>query len=269
MTKNEERIKECVDRLKDFRANIPANLTVKKVKEVWGINIPNEEELKIIKPRKNIIDNKIKIAKDSLDWLVIKPFVKFVAISGSVASEFAKEQDDIDLFVVVKNDTVWIYRLCIYFRNLFRHKIRSKEESKKGQAVKNKLCINFLVEQRSLALKEDIFNLNELLYMKPIYNSDFKQILFLNNRWLKDRYLVSNNFCCLDGLKVGDVKQLTKRNYLIFPINLITFIGQLLFMIIMKHEPDIARLWEGFKKGKIEFYPKGFKDEQLRKLKSD
>jgi predicted nucleotidyltransferase len=267
MQKNTERIEECIERIKEFRANIPANLTIKKVRDVWGVKIEQKEELKVMEPRKNIIDKKIKIARISLEWLVIKPFVKFVAISGSVASEFAKEQDDIDLFIVVKNDTVWIYRLLIYIKNLFKQKIRSKEKSIKGKSVKDKLCINFLVEQRSLALEEDIFNFNELIYMKPIYNEEFKQLIFLNNMWIKDRYLVSNEFFYFDGLKVGDVKELTERNYFLFFINLIAFIGQLLFMIVMQHKPEISRLWKGFKKGSVEFYPREFKKEKLKDIK--
>jgi predicted nucleotidyltransferase len=267
MQKNTERRKECIERIKEFRAHIPTNLTIKKVKEVWDIEMVQEDELNVIKPRKNIIDRKTKIAKKSLEWLVIKPFVKFVAISGSVASEFAKEQDDIDLFIVVKNDTVWIYRLLIYIKNLFKQKIRSKEKSIKGRSVKDKLCINFLVEQRSLALEEDIFNFNELIYMKPIYNEEFKQLIFLNNMWIKDRYLVSNKFFYFDGLKVGDVKELTKRNYFLLFINLIAFIGQLLFMIFMRHNPEVSRLWKGFKKGKVEFYPQEFKKEKLKDIK--
>ena len=34
-------------------------------------------------------------------------------------------------------------------------------------------------------------------------------------------------------------------------------------MIIMNHQPDIERLIEGFKCGRIEFYPKDFKKEKL------
>lgn len=254
-----------VQELYQFRARIPANLSKDKVEDVWGINVSNDELPSLIEPRKNIIEEKIEIVRESLEWIVIKPFVKFIGVSGSIASEFAKESDDIDLFIVTKNDTVWIYRLYIYIKDLFRSRIRSKGNPE----VKNKLCINFLAEQRALHFEEDIFNLNELLFLKPVYNKSFLNILFLNNPWLRENYMVSEKFLGQKDLKVREVKEITKRNYLLLPINFIAFVGQLIFMIVMGHEPDLKRLLNGFRKGRVQFYPKGFKNEKIRGVKID
>jgi hypothetical protein len=259
MNQKRDRRGEIVEMLYDFRSRIPANLDVCKVKEVWNIDISQDNIKKQIEPRKNIIEEKIEIAEETLDWILFEPFVKFVAISGSVASEFAIEEDDIDLFIVTRNDTVWIYRLSVYIKNLFKGKIRSKG----NKEVKDKLCVNFLAEQRSLLFEEDIFNLNEILFLKPIYNERFQKVIFLNNPWLKDSYLLSEEFLGMDKLKVGDVKDLTKRNHILFPINLLAFVAQLLFMVIMRHEPDFERLFKGFREGRVEFYPKDFKNDKI------
>lgn len=264
MSKNKDRVNTIVRDLYDFRSRIPANLTVGKVKKVWEIEISKKDIPLLIQPRKDIIEEKLKIATDSLEWILFKPFVKFIGVSGSVASGFAKDGDDIDLFIVTKNDTVWIYRLYIYIKNLFKKRVRAKGRSD----VKNKLCINFLTEQRALLFENDIFNLNELLFLKPIYNEEFQKVIFLNNSWLKDSYLVSDKFLKRDRLKVGDVKEITKRNYLLVPANFLAFIAQLLFMIITRHEPDFNRLFKGFRKGRVEFYPKDFKGKKLEKVKS-
>ena len=259
MNQKRDRREEIIEELYEFRSRIPANLDTKKVKIVWGIDFSQNNIKEIIQPRKNIIEEKIEIAQDSLEWILFKPFVKFIAISGSVASEFAKEEDDIDLFIVTENDTVWIYRLYIYIKNLTRCKIRSKG----GKQLKNKLCINFLAEQRALLFEEDIFNLNEILFLKPIYNKRFQKVIFLNNPWLKDHYLLSEKFLGKERLKVGDVKEITKRNYILFPINFLAFIGQLLFMVVMRHDPDLKRLFRGFREGRVEFYPKDFKKDKI------
>ena len=259
MNEKGDRRKEVIEDLHSFRSRIPANLDMNKVKEVWNIDFSAKHIKKSIQPRKNIIEEKIEIAEESLEWMIFKPFVKFVAISGSVASEFADEDDDIDLFIVTKNDTVWIYRLYIYIRNLFKHKVRSKG----SKDVKNKLCINFLAEQRGLLIEEDMFNLNEILFLKPIYNERFQKIIFLNNPWLKDRYFLSEKFLGKDKLKVGDVREITKRNYALFPINFLAFIAQVLFMIVMRHDPDLKRLVKGFIGGRVEFYPKDFKEDKI------
>jgi hypothetical protein len=267
MNENTDRLESHIHQLYEFRSNIPSNLSIEKVKEVWAVEKKQSDIPLVIESRGNIIGEKLEVAKESLEWLILKPFVKFVAISGSVGSEFAEEEDDIDLFIVVKNDTVWIYRLCVYIRNILKKGIRSKGSSMRNKEVKDKLCINFLAEQRGLLFDEDIFNLNELLYMVPIYNRDFLSVIFLNNSWLKDKYMVSDKFLDKGKLKVGDVKELTKRNYFIYPINFISFLGQLFFMIIMKHDPDLKRLWSGFKNGTVEFYPKNFKEEKIKGLR--
>jgi hypothetical protein len=264
MTKNDKRVRACIQKLYSFRSKIPANLTVSKVKEVWRENVQQEEFSLLIDVNNQDVKRKTDIAKKSLKWVVFKPWVKFVGISGSVGSEFVDTQDDIDLFIVVKNDRVWIYRLYIYLRNLFRRKIRAKGR----RDVKDKLCLNFLIEQRALKLEEDVFILNELLYLKPIYNKKYLKIIFLNNQWLADKYLVSRDFLNRNGLKIGDVKELTERNYFLFIFNFIAFTIQVIFMLLMRHEPDLERLWRGFREGRIEFYPKDFRKRKIEEARN-
>jgi len=265
MKRNEKRLLDTVEELYQFRSRIPANLTVEKVKEVWGIDIKQEKFPKVIEPRKNIIEEKVEITQKSLNQILLKPIVRFIGISGSVASEFVQRDDDIDLFIVVKNDTVWIYRLYIYIKNLFKRNIRSKGNPN----VKDKLCINFLVEQRALDFEQDIFNLNELTYLKPIYNKEFLNIIFLSNLWLEEKYLISEKFLGKRNLKVGDVKKIGKRNYFLLPVNFLAFLFQLVFMLVTKHNPDIKRLFKGFRDGEVQFYPEDFKEEKLKEIKVD
>jgi hypothetical protein len=229
---------------------------------VWEIDKGEYKEL--IEPRINIIEKKLNISKNLLEKIVISPFVKFVGVSGSVASEFVKEEDDIDLFIVVKNDTVWIYRFLLYVKNLSEDNIRAKGNSD----VKDKLCINYLVEERGLEFEPDIFNLNELIYLKPLYNNQYLYVIYLVNDWLKDRYLISDKFLSKDKLKVGDLRDIKKRSYFLIPLNFLAFILQLIFMIVTKHNPDLKRLFNGFKEGKVEFYPKDFREEKLKNFRS-
>ncbi len=262
MSKPDEKIKNIINQLYRFRSVIPANLTVKKVKEVWDVNFEEKKLTRVIEPRKNIIKEKMNIARESMNIFLLPIFVKFVGVSGSVGSEFAKKEDDIDLFIVTKNDTVWIYRILLYIKNLFSKKIRSKGD----KDVKDKFCINFLVEERALEFEDDIFNLNELLYLKPLYNKRYLPVIFLNNSWLKDKYFVSNKFLKRESLKVGDIKNLKKRKHILIPINFIAFIMQFVYMLITDHKPDLKRLLTGFKKGRVEFYPKSFKENKMKDL---
>mgnify|MGYP001035465109 CR=1 FL=1 len=264
MKKNNDFVQACIYKLYDFRSNIPANLSKETVKNIWDIEISESDIPQNIRGRSKILDRKINIAQDSLELLLLKRSVRFIGVSGSVGSEFAKEGDDIDLFIVVKNDTAWIYRLCLYFRNLSKRKIRSKEKVIRGEDVKDKFCINLITEERSLIFEEDIFNFNELIYIKPVYNKNFLNVIYLNNSWLKDKYLVSEKFLRRDLVKMGDVKKLTKRNFLLIPINFCLFLSQIIYMLLMRHGPDYRRLWKGFVTGRIEFFPKDFRKGKIK-----
>ena len=49
-------------------------------------------------------------SKKYISFFQILGFVKFIGISGSVAAKIANPEDDIDLFIVVKNGSSWLYR---------------------------------------------------------------------------------------------------------------------------------------------------------------
>ncbi|MCD4811105.1 hypothetical protein K8R14_00655 [bacterium] len=262
MDKNSKSELLHIEELYDFRKNIPAYLSKQKIKEVWGLEVDGERYKGISDKQRNIILKKVCILEDSLSWVLFRPFVRFVGISGSIASEFVKGGDDIDLFIVTRNDVVWIYRLFLYVRNVFERRVRLKRRVLK---VKDKLCINFLTEERNLVFEEDIFNLNELLFLKPIFNKDFLSVIFLQNNWLKERFLVSESFLKKGNIRMGMLRRLTKRNYLLFLINLFCFCGQLSFMLLMRHRPDVGRLFRGFREGRIEFFPSDFKKKILSK----
>jgi len=210
------------------------------------------------------LTKKVQIARDSIKYLLVFNWVQFIAISGSVASGFAKEGDDIDIFVVVKNDRIWIYRFIILFRNMFHRKIRIGDGS-----VKDKLCVNFICEERGLSLNPDIFNLNEILSLIPIYKEEYLKVLLNYNGWLFNRYLLSKkvlNEKALLHIQSSKEKG-NKRNFLLSIFNIIFLVPQILYMLITGHNPDIKRIRGNYKKGRIEFFLKDFKMEKINSLK--
>ena len=66
---------------------------------------------------------KSEIAK-RIPILLVGNLVKFIGISGSVGSGFAKE-DDIDIFVVTRNGTMWLYRALVQI-NIFIERLGLK-----------------------------------------------------------------------------------------------------------------------------------------------
>jgi hypothetical protein len=178
-----------------------------------------------------------------------------VGISGSVGAGFAKEDDDIDVFVVVRNYTSWIYRVIITLKNLFHHRIRM---IRNGGMVKDKFCVNLICEERNLKFDEDIFNFHELMYLIPIYNERYLNFIYSQNSWLRSKYGVKGE------LLITRESVSKKRDWFLRVANFKFFVIQILFMIVFLHRPEFGRLWNNYKKGRIEFFPAGFREEKIQ-----
>lgn len=232
------------------------HLTVSRedIKRIWGKKFLKEVKTQKSKDFGNeSVDEKILLAKEKMSKLLVFDWVKFIAVSGSVAAGFAEDSDDIDIFLVVKDNTMWLYRGIVSIGNIFHHTIRTK----KDKIVKDKLCLNLISEERDLEFENDIFNFHELMYLKPIYNEKYSQYIYSKNKWLKDSYGVKND------LLTTRISNLNKTNYILKFFNSLAFVLQTLFMKISRHSPEIPRLIENSKKGKIEFFDKNYKKKKI------
>lgn len=254
MTTRYDKFKELLT----FRKAMGLSLSKDRVKYIWGRKFLKELEDEGIKDDidfDDISSEKLEIAQKELPKLKVFNWVRFVGVSGSVAAGFAKEDDDIDIFVVVRNGTMWIYRAIIAFRNIFHNKIRAKRH----KDARNKLCVNLICEERGLEFSNDIFNMHELLFLVPIYNEEYKGYILSVNSWLERDFYVKKEL-----LK----SRIIPKKTVFFPLrilNFISFVGQLVFMFISGHNPETKRLIENYKKGKIEFFEYEFRIEKLEK----
>jgi hypothetical protein len=257
-----ERYKEILR----FRKAMGLTLSKDKIKYIWGRRFLRELEeldlqggrgslsaIKDIEDLNQISSEKLKIAKEQLSKLKVFNWVRFVGISGSIAAGFAKEFDDIDIFVVVRNGTMWIYRGIIIFRNIFHNKIRAKRHKN----VSNKLCVNLISEERGLEFPSDIFNMHELLFLIPTYNKNYKRYVLSRNPWLEREFFVKKEL-----LRTRIISK-KKVFFILRFLNFVAFITQLIFMFISGHNPETKRLIGNYKKGRIEFFEHEFRIKKL------
>jgi len=250
-----------------FKSNMGVRLTSKKVQYIWGKSVLKrmpESTLKLIErsskgENARVIEGKVEIAKSNLNMLLVCKWVRFIGISGSVAAGFAKEDDDIDLFIVVKDGSAWIYRGILSIKNLFNHIIRTKRD---GKRVKDLFCINYIVEERGLSLDSDVFNFHELMYLIPVYNEGYINYIYSKNEWLISDYFVNR-----DLLKHRESRS-RGVNFLIRSLNFFAYVSQILFMILSNHRPEVKRIFSNYKKGSIQFFPEEYKGGVLKKLLS-
>jgi hypothetical protein len=242
--------RETVVQLSKFRQNMGSDLyqeTAKKIFKSTIIGLPVFES-------NPISEKKLQYAETYLKYLKVLNLVTFIGVTGSVSNNFAKDKDDIDYIVVVKNNTMWIYRGLMLFKNLFNNKFRKSESSEN----KDLICVNLITEERGLLFDNDLFNLNELYHIKPVFNESFYENILASNQWLKEWGGVINK----------TDSNLKDMNIFLEAINLYFFLPQIIFMIIKGHKPELKRILSNYLKGRIEFFRSDYKYEKLKPFKT-
>lgn len=110
------------------------------------------------------------------------PFVKGVAISGSLSKGVAKPNDDIDYFIITKNNRLWIAHFTLHVLKKI-YGLFGKERM---------LCLNFFIDEKHLEIEEEsVFTATEILTLIPTYNPSAIADFIRANPWV---YHVFPNF---------------------------------------------------------------------------
>ncbi|MDI6778089.1 MAG: hypothetical protein QMD77_02760 [Patescibacteria group bacterium] len=124
---------------------------------------------------------KHKIAERVVWWLRFIPFVRMVAVTGTLAMKNPEKESDIDFFVVLEKERIWIGRLLV---TLAVHLLGRRRYGKK---IKNRICLNYFVTTESLKIKrQDLFAANEYSFIYPLFGfSVYKKFGEANIGWIK------------------------------------------------------------------------------------
>ncbi len=103
------------------------------------------------------------------------PFVRMVAVTGTLAAHNAEAADDIDLFLITAPGRVWLTRaLTILVVRL-------------AALLRITLCPNYLIASDALELSgQNLYSARELIQMQPLYGSLWYHRLRACNRWTLD-----------------------------------------------------------------------------------
>ena len=241
-----------------FRHNMGLVITTDFEKYIWGdVLYANQDRDNIAY---DIRDEKLQIAKRYLKIILLTRVVKFVAVSGSIAAGTVREKDDIDLFIVVKNNTAWFFRGVTFLLLRLRGALRVMSSAD----VNNKLCINFITEERGLNFVDhDIFILHELFYLITIYNEEYKDFIICKNKWIKEFGINLRRFCS----KSKDF-QTEPANIMIKVLNKVAFTLQYLYSKLRNTLNDeyYNKVDDYNKFGYIRSYKKNFKEDIMTNL---
>ncbi len=145
-----------------------------------------EERIKKQKLMEVIIQNN----SSSLKWMKKIPFLRYIGISGSLAAENPtidkhgpnKGRVDFDLFMIVKNDTIWILFYFIRALKNLSHLFQIK--------TKNVLCMNFVMDESFMDIpNKNLFTATELYNLKTTFDSgNLASQLKSSNNWYTNFY---------------------------------------------------------------------------------
>jgi hypothetical protein len=101
------------------------------------------------------------------------PFVKGIAISGSLSKNVMHDDGDIDYFIITDKGRLWICRtFLVVFKKIFL--LNSKKY----------FCVNYFVDEENLFIPdENIFTAFEIQYLLPVYNNELIGKFRTANNW--------------------------------------------------------------------------------------
>jgi predicted nucleotidyltransferase len=152
-----------------------------------------------VRGRKNLVARRIQNEKNSIEkhkiaekvarWLRFAPFVRMVAMTGTLAMKNCEKDSDIDFFVVLEKGRIFTGRLLVtltaYFLGRRRH----------GRKIKNRICLNYFAATDGLEIeRKDLFAANEYSFIFPLFGFGiYKKFIEANIGWLEK---FKPNFVC-------------------------------------------------------------------------
>jgi hypothetical protein len=99
------------------------------------------------------------------------PFVRMVALSGSLAHLNAERSADLDLFVITSPNRVWSVTVATLVVS-------------KLLGWRQRVCMNYVVSERAMPVEpQDLFSANQIIHLRPVTGHD-----------VFDRFVKSNGF---------------------------------------------------------------------------
>ncbi len=152
------------------------------------------------------VEEKLKVAKRAAKKIRWIPFVRAMFVCNTVAGGYTTKGSDVDVFIVVRENRLWITRFLVTtVLGLFRLRRR-------GHSVINKICLSFYIADNHLDLSDirlegdDIYLVYWINQLVPIYDpGGIRSEIYKENGWAK-KYLPNGfgDYDLLGRYRVGD-----------------------------------------------------------------
>jgi len=111
------------------------------------------------------------------DLLIRFPFVRGVAISGSLSKNFADDDSDIDLFIITAKNRLWIARTLMHFFKKFTFLVNKEHY----------FCMNYYIDEDDLAIHEkNVYTATEVATLIPLHGDTVFEHFYAANAWTRN-----------------------------------------------------------------------------------
>ncbi|MDN5289482.1 MAG: hypothetical protein JWR38_5756 [Mucilaginibacter sp.] len=119
----------------------------------------------------------IKTARRVGDILIKFPYVRGIAISGSLSKNYADDESDIDLFIITAPERLWIARTLMHGLKKLTFLINREHY----------FCMNYYIDEQQLEIAEkNIYTATEVVTLIPIQGDTTFADFFNANAWTRD-----------------------------------------------------------------------------------
>lgn len=136
--------------------------------------------------RKMVATRKWHHIYHTMKYFRLIPTLLLVGVTGGLAVNNAREEDDIDVFFITRKNTLWFTRSMVTLVAEWLGVRRRPGETQ----VSDKICLNMFMAEDALGLprtEQDLFAAHEVLQMVPLWEreSGMYHAFLTANRWVK------------------------------------------------------------------------------------
>ncbi|WP_457129947.1 nucleotidyltransferase domain-containing protein [Mucilaginibacter sp. HD30] len=119
-------------------------------------------------------DELIKVAERVGNILIKFPYVRGIAISGSLSKNFADDGSDIDLFIITSANRLWIARSLMHAFKKLTYLVNKQDC----------FCMNYYVDEQQMEIAEkNIYTAIEIVTLMPLQGDTIIEKFYAANSW--------------------------------------------------------------------------------------
>lgn len=173
-------IKNFIDRpvsdssLTDALHTLTANSLLYKINGFYALT-PHYTQVERRLAGNAAADRRLKLANKLARFLSWFPYVKGVAVSGSLSKNFAYKGSDIDFFIITAPNRLWVARM--FFLSFFY--------VARVFGMKNWFCLNYFIDTKALEIPEqNIYTAIETATLMPKQGKGLFADFYESNAWV-------------------------------------------------------------------------------------